>query len=147
MEKLNLDLQKFADDIAGLLSKGTALAYKDGATSKEIAAVKSIPALGADPEKVDVTHLKSEKKAYIPGIQDSDNLEFAIIYQGKNFADVNTLVSTGKSVDWTITFPDGMKATFSGVASYKFDGVEVNSALGFNLVIVVSKGPDFTPAP
>ncbi|WP_251870127.1 phage tail protein [Enterococcus italicus] len=131
---------------AGLLSKGAALTYTDGENVKEIAAVKSIPAMGADPEKVDVTHLKSEKKAYIPGLQDTDNMEFAIIYQGSNFKDVHTLVSQNKSVTWTVTYADGLKVVFTGIPSYKFDGVEVNQALGFNLVIVVSEGPDFTPA-
>lgn len=133
-------------DFAGLLSKGTVLAYKDGATSKPVAAVKSIPALGSDPEKVDVTHLGSEKKAYIKGIQDVDNMEFAIIYQGDNFRDIHTLVEAGKAVDWTITFPDGLKAEFTGEPYYKFDGVEVNQAVGFNLGVVVSSGPDITPA-
>lgn len=130
---------------AGLLSKGAVLAYKDGATETPVAAVKSIPAMGADPEKVDVTHLGSEKKAYIAGIQDTDNMEFAIIYQGDNFKDIDTLVKAGKSVDWTVTYSDGLKAEFTGQPSYKFDGVEVNQALGFNLVVVVSAGPDFTP--
>lgn len=130
---------------AGLLSKGAVLSYKDGQTTKEIAAVKSIPAMGSDPEKVDVTHLGSEKKAYIAGIQDTDNMEFAIIYQGDNFKDVDALVKTGKSVDWTVTYSDGLKVTFTGQPSYKFDGVEVNQALGFNLVIVVSSGPNFIP--
>ncbi|MGX7025872.1 phage tail protein [Vagococcus hydrophili] len=143
-----MNLQRFADDeIAGLLSKGTVLSYKEDGKDVPIAAVKSIPALGTDPEKVEVTHLGSEKKSYILGIQDTDSLEFAIVYQGKNFADVHTLVKAGKSKDWTITFPDGLKSEFKGEPSYKFDGVEVNQALGFNLVIVVSEGPDFTPAP
>lgn len=132
--------------IAGLLSKGATLSYNDGETVKEIGGVKSIPAMGADPEKVDVTHLKSEKKAYIPGLQDTDNMEFAIIYQGSNFTDVHTLVAQNKSVPWTVTYADGLKCEFTGVPSYKFDGVEVNQALGFNLVVVVSEGPDFTPA-
>lgn len=130
---------------AGLLSKGAVLSYKDGSTTKTIAAVKSIPAMGADPEKVDVTHLGSDKKAYIAGIQDTDNMEFAIIYQGDNFKDIDTLVKTGKSVDWIVTYSDGLKVAFTGQPSYKFDGVEVNQALGFNLVVVVSSGPDFTP--
>ena len=121
------------------------LSYKDSAGSKTIAAVKSIPAMGADPEKVDVTHLGSDKKAYIAGIQDSDNLEFAIIYQGDNFKDVDTLVKAGKAVEWTVTYSDGLKVEFTGQPSYKFDGVEVNGALGFNLVVVVSSGPTFTP--
>lgn len=133
-------------DFAGLLSKGTVLTYKDGSTSKPVAAVKSIPALGSDPEKVDVTHLGSEKKAYIKGIQDVDNMEFAIIYQGDNFRDIHALVEANKSVDWTITFPDGMKAEFTGEPYYKFDGAEVNQAIGFNLGVVVSDGPDITPS-
>jgi hypothetical protein len=134
-------------DFAGLLSKGTVLTYKDGATTKTVAAVKSIPALGSDPEKVDVTHLGSEKKAYIKGIEDTDNLEFSIVYQGDNFRDIHALVQTGKSVDWTITFPDGMTSEFKGEPYYKFDGVEVNQAIGFNLGVVVSEGPEMTPAP
>ncbi|EQC55580.1 major tail protein [Lactococcus cremoris subsp. cremoris TIFN6] len=132
--------------VAGLLSKGAVLSYRDTSGSKTIAAVKSIPAMGADPEKVDVTHLGSAKKAYIAGIQDSDNLEFAIIYQGDNFKDVDTLVKAGKAVEWTVTYSDGMKVDFTGQPSYKFDGVEVNQALGFNLVVVVSAGPNFTPS-
>lgn len=132
---------------AGLLSKDTTLSYKDGETSKTVAAVKTVPAMGSDPEKVEVTHLGSAKKAYIAGIQDTDNLEFAIVYQGDNFKDVDTLVKAGKAVEWTVTYPDGMKADFTGQPSYKFDGVEVNQALGFNLVVVVSAGPEFTPAP
>ena len=132
--------------VAGLLSKGAVLSYKDSSGSKTIAAVKSIPAMGADPEKVDVTHLGSDKKAYIAGIQDSDNLEFTIIYQGDNFKDIDTLVKAGKAVEWTVTYSDGMKVDFTGQPSYKFDGVEVNQALGFNLVVVVSAGPNFTPA-
>ena len=72
-------------------------------------------------------------------------MEFAIIYQGDNFKDVDALVKTGKSVDWTVTYSDGLKVTFTGQPSYKFDGVEVNQALGFNLVIVVSSGPNFIP--
>lgn len=143
MEKL--DLQRFADEVAGVLSKGTTLSYKDGGTSKEIAAVKSIPALGTDPEKIEVTHLKSERKAYIKGLQDTDTLEFAIVYQGANFKDVYDLVEKKKAVDWEIKFPDGLTATFTGEPDFKFDGIEVNQALGFNLVVVVSDGPNFKP--
>lgn len=144
---LKMNLQKFTDDIAGYLSKGTALSYKSsGSTFTPVAAVKSVPAMGSDPEKVDVTHLQSEKKAYIAGIQDTDNLEFAIIYQGSNFAKLKTLCDAGTSTDFKVTYPDGMEVTFTGTPSLKLDGTEVNGALGFSLVVVVSKGPDFTPA-
>lgn len=145
MEKL--ELQRFAEKVAGVLSKGTTLSYTNAeGEKKEIAAVKSIPALGTDPEKIEVTHLKSERKAYIKGLQDTDTLEFAIVYQGDNFKDIYELVETGGAVKWEIEFPDGLKATFTGEPDFKVDGVEVNQALGFNLVVVVSEGPDFTPA-
>lgn len=149
MKNTKLDLQKFGKEaVAGLLSKGTKLSYKTGdGPTKEVAAVKSIPALGSDPEKIEVTHLGSDRKSYIKGIQDSDNLEFAIVYQGANFKDIYELVKKGETVEWTIEFPDKLKAEFTGTPAFKFDGVEVNQALGFNLVVVVSKGPDFTPAP
>ncbi|HFE9852472.1 phage tail tube protein [Enterococcus sp. DIV1420a] len=144
---LTMNLQKFADgEMAGLLSKGTVLSYKDGATTKVIAAVKSIPAIGSDPEKVDVTNLSSERKEYIKGIQDTENLEFAIVYQGKNFSDIHAMVKAGKAYDFTITYPDGMKVEFTGEPDYKLDGVEVNSAVGFSLVVVVNKAPVVTPA-
>ncbi len=148
MKKIELNLQRFAEgDIEGLLTKGTKLSYKDGATTVDVAAVKSIPAIGTDPEKIDVTHLGSEKKSYIKGLQDTDTMEFAIVYQGKNFKNVHALVEKGGSVEWIIEYPDGMKAEFTGEPSWKLDGAEVNQAIGFNLVVVVSKGPTVTPAP
>lgn len=147
MKTLEMNLQRFAEKIDGLLSKGTKLSYKSGAETKEVAAVKSIPAIGTDPEKIEVTHLQSERKAYIKGLQDTDTMEFAIVYQGANFKDIHTLVKAGKAVEWIIEYPDGMKAEFTGEPDYKIDGAEVNQAIGFNLVVVVSKGPDVTPAP
>lgn len=147
-EVLKTDLQLFADEISGLLSKGTALSYKSSGDSyTAVAAVKTIPAIGSDPEKVDVTHLGSEKKSYVKGLEDSENLEFSIIYQGKNFKDIHALCKIGKETDFKITYPDGMEVTFTGTPSFKFNGAEVNSALEFSLVVVVSKGPDIKPAP
>lgn len=131
----------------GLASKGTTLSYKSGSTTKVVAGVKSIPTIGTDPEKIDVTDLSSERKQYIKGIQDTDNMEFSIIYQGDNFKDIHTLVSNNDSVEWIVKYPDGMTVTFTGEPSYKLDGAEVNQAVGFNLVVVVSEGPEFTPAP
>lgn len=145
-QKLGMDLQQFADEISGLLSKGTVLSYMVAEAKTPIAAVKSIPAIGSDPEKVEVTHLLSERKEYIKGIQDTDNLEFAIVYQGKNFKDIHTLVAAGKAYDFVIDYPDGLSVKFTGQPDFKLDGVEVNSALGFSLVIVVNKAPIVTPA-
>lgn len=143
MEKL--ELQQFAGEIVGLLTKGTVLSYKKLAEFVELAGVKGIPQLGGDPERVDVTTLADAKRKYIAGIEDTDNLEFAIVYQTANFTDVHTLVETGVETEFKVVYPDGMAVTFKGVPKFKFSAAEINGALEFTLVIVVSDGPDFVP--
>lgn len=143
MEKLKL--QHFAGEIVGLLSKGTVLSYKSGATYIEVAGVKGIPQVGGDPERVDVTTLKDAKRKYIAGIEDTDNLEFAIVYQTENFTTVHALVEAGAEAEFKVTYPDGMVVTFTGQPKFKFSAAEINGALEFTLVIVVSDGPDFAP--
>lgn len=130
--------------IEGLAANGAVLSYMDGSTAKTLVGVKSIPAMGSDPEKIDVTHLGSARKSYIPGIQDSDNLEFDVVYLQDNYA--NAIAASGKSVVWTLTYADGLSFKFTGTASTKFGGGEVNGALSFTLVVVVSDGPTPTPA-
>lgn len=126
---------------AGLLSKGTTLSYIENGNVKTIAGVRSIPTVGSDPEKVDVTSLGSSKKRYVKGLQDTDNLEFSVIYKGENFKDIHRLVELDKPLEWLVMYPDGMTVRFTGEVMQKIDGVEVNAAIGFSIVIVVSEGP------
>ncbi len=148
---MKIDLQKFADEVdasQGLLSKGTKLSYiEHGGTGAgtEIVGISTVPEIGADPEKVDVTTLADDKKKSIAGLQDASSLAFSAIYKGANFKAVNALSST-KNYDWTVTYPDGMTVTFTGQPSLKLGSAEVNGALKFTLTIVVSEGPDFHPA-
>lgn len=143
MKKLNL--QQFAASVPGVLSEGTKLSIKEALVFVEVAGVKGIPQLGSDPERVDVTTLASKKRAYIAGLQDVDNLEFAIVYQTSNFTKIHALVEKKEQAEFEIAFPDGLKVTFKGEPSFKFSGAEVNGALEFSLVIVVSEGPTFVP--
>ena len=149
---MKIDLQKFADTVdasQGLLSKGTKLSYTPhgatGGTPTEIVGISTVPEIGADPEKVDVTTLADSKKKSIAGLQDASSLAFSAIYKGANFKAVNALSST-TNYDWTVTYPDGMTVTFTGQPSLKLGSAEVNGALKFTLTIVVSDGPDFHPA-
>lgn len=139
MEKLNL--QHFN----GLLSKGTVLSYKNGEVYVDVAGVKGIPQVGGDPERVDVTTLVDDKRKYIAGIEDTDNLEFAIVYQTANFTTIHALVETGTEAEFKVVYPDGMAVTFTGQPKFKFSAAEINGALEFTLVVVVSAGPDFAP--
>jgi hypothetical protein len=142
-----MDLQHFADASQGLLSKGTTLGYVahgGSGSPTEITDISTVPEIGSDPEKVDVTTLKDDKKKSIAGLQDSSSLAFTAIYKGANFAAANKIAGD-TPYDWTVTYPDGMTVTFTGKASIKFSSAEVNGALKFTLTIVVSDGPDFHP--
>lgn len=134
------------ETVAGVLSKGTTLAYKNDADYIELGGVKSIPAMGSDPEKVDVSHLKSEARSYIAGLPDSDTLEFAFVYQSKNFADVHTICAADKEYEFKVTFPDTATITFKGKPVLKTSAIEVNGAIEFSLSVVCSVAPVFTPA-
>lgn len=148
--RLALNLQRFADTAdasQGLLSKGTTLAYVahgGSGSPTEITGISTVPEIGADPEKVDVTTLADDKKKSITGLQDASSLAFSAIYKGANFAAANKIA--GDTIyDWTVTYPDGMTVTFTGQASIKLSSAEVNGVLKFTLTIIVSDGPDFHP--
>lgn len=147
---MKMNLQKFAETIdssQGLLSKGTKLAYTPhggSATPTEIIGISTVPEIGADPEKVDVTTLADANKKSIAGLRDASSLAFTAIYKGSNFKAVNAL-NTTTNYDWTVTYPDGMTVTFTGQPSVKLGSTEVNGALKFTLTVVVSDGPDFHP--
>lgn len=149
LEKMNIQL--FADDPAGLLSKGTTLGYKlAGGGAGEfttIGEVTSVPDIGSEPERVDVTTLADANRKYIKGLQDQDNLTFAAIYRKTIFNTLKAAEKTDTVYDWKISYPDGTSFTFTGSFSLVFNGAEINGALAFQIIVVVSKGPDFVPAP
>lgn len=146
MNKQVLNIQQFAE--AGILSKGTVLSYKDaaGVDFIPVAGVKSIPQIGSDPERIDVTDLQSEKRQYIAGLQDVDNLEFAVVYKTADFTTFHAFAETATSAtEFQIEYPDGMIVTFKGEPTVRLGATEVNGALEYSIVIVVSDGPDIAP--
>lgn len=144
-----MDLQRFAEDPAGLLSKGSTLGYKptgtEPGTFTTIGSVTSIPDIGSEPEKVDVTTLADSKRQYIKGLQDQDNLTFAAIYRKTIFNTLKAAEKLDTVYDWKITYPDGTSFTFTGAFSLVLNGAEINGALAFQIIVVVSKGPEFVP--
>ena len=62
------------------------LKVKVSVDGKEIKGVTDIPALGATPEKIDVTTLADSERKYIPGIKDYGDLEFSVLYDPKSDA-------------------------------------------------------------
>lgn len=146
-----LNLQRFADTVdasAGLAGTGSKLEMSsdNGTTFTEVASIKTIPDIGADPEKIDVTSLADDKKKNVPGIQNTSTLAFQVVYKGDNFKTALTHAGDHKQYKWRVTYPDGMTATFEGSYTIKMGNVAVNGALDFTISIVVSDGPDFTAA-
>lgn len=137
-------------EVTGTLSKGTTLSYNSGESGSpswtELGGIKTIPAMGSDPEKVDVTTLGDETRKYIKGLQDADTLEIAFVDKKKNFSDVLTLCQANKEYQFKVTYPDTSTAEFTGQPTIKRDSLEVNGAMGFSVSIVCSVAPHFTAA-
>lgn len=140
-----MNLQKFADEI-GILSAGTTLKYRaSGGTGTlyELEVITSTPDIGSEPERVDVTTLKDDKRKYIKGIQDTENLSFPCIYRTEVFAKVKEDEDTGGEYEFELTFPDGAGFDFTGEIATTFSGAEINGALAFTVIIIPHSGPDF----
>ena len=152
MKKLTkFDLQRFAaataDASAGLAATGTKLEMStDGTAFVEIAGIKTIPDMGADPENIDVTDLSDTKKKSVPGIQNTSTLAFGVVYKGANFATALQHDGDNKQYKFKVTYPDGMVATFTGSYTVKVGNLAVNGALDFTISVITSEGPDFVPA-
>lgn len=145
---LALDLQRFAvDNTEGLVGTGTKLERSsDGSTWEEFADIKTIPELGGDTEKVDVTTLADERRKQVEGIQNASNVQFQVVYKGPSFAKALAEAGNRKQYQWKVTYPDGMTATMRGSYNIKFASVAVNGALGYTITITVSDGPNFKAA-
>lgn len=140
-----IDLQRFAADPSdGLVATGTKLEMStDGTSFTEIAGLKTVPDIGADPETVDVTDLSDTKKKSVAGIENSSSLALACVYKGDNFYNLLSKSNDGIQYKWKVTYPDGMTATFTGSFTIKVGNVAVNGAMDFTITVVVSDGPDF----
>lgn len=128
--------------MAGILSKGITLSYKNSSSYVEIPNLQEVPELGGSAEKVDVTTLADGNYKYINGIKDFGDLAFKFLYDNEgaesNYRIVRGLEESGEIVEWKVTFPDNTTFEFSGEASTAIDGASVNSALTFTLNITLN---------
>jgi hypothetical protein len=125
-----------------ILSKGITLSYKtsaEGASYTDLTDLLEIPALGATPEKVDVTTLADGNKKYINGLIDYGDLAFKFNYAKAQFDTLNAI--TAKTY-FQVTLPaeegsTAAKATFSGVPSVALEGVGVGAPVTYTLSIAI----------
>ena len=134
--------------MAGLLSKGINLYYKNGETYDLIPNLQEVPELGGAAEKVDVTTLADGNYKYINGIKDFGDLAFKFLYDNSgetsNYRLCRGLEETGDVVDWKVEFPDSTTFEFSGEASTAIDSAAVNAALTFTLNITLNSDIEVT---
>lgn len=127
-----------------ILSKGITLSYKASSSASsftDLTDLLEIPALGATPEKVDVTTLADGEKHYINGLKDYGDLSFKFNYAQAQF---NTLNALSGDIQWQVGLPDGTDgaidtvASFTGEPAVALEGVGVGAAMTYTLSIALS---------
>jgi hypothetical protein len=122
--------------MAGILTKGITLSYKNGGEYVALTNLMEIPEIGnGAPEKIEVTTLADNVKTYIAGLGDSgQELGFKFLYEKEQF---QVLLAMTESCEWKVEMPDGVYATFNGTPAVKFDGASPNNALTYSLTVIV----------
>lgn len=125
-----------------ILSKGIKLAYSSSGTTSytDLTDLLEIPSLGGSIDKVDVTTLADASKKYINGIKDYGDLAFKFNYAKEQF---NTLNGLTGSINFKVTLPDTITATFSGEPSVSLEGVGVGAVMTYTLNISLDSDIEF----
>lgn len=122
-----------------LMKKGT------GTTYTKLVDIKDFPDLGGSPEMLDTTTLSEGARTYIPGIQDTEAMEFTANYTLSDFTTLKAL--EGAEADYAVWFggtesggvvtPDGSagKFEFKGYLSVHVSGGGVNEVVDMVITI------------
>lgn len=123
-----------------------------------VVGVTDIPALGAAPEKIDVTTLAHESRQYINGIKDYGDLEFSCIYEESIPKDAEDLYGSATPllykdlramedgsiheikvvVPKTGTAGDDLEIYFNGSIAVALAEFAVNAAVTFTLSVALA---------
>lgn len=118
-------------------------------TYTKLVDIKDFPDLGGAPELLDTTTLSDKMRTYIPGIQDTEGLEFTCNYTATDFATLEALkdqeldlavwLGGEEQSDGTVT-PTGSdgKFSFKGKLSVFVAGGGVNEVVNMTLTIAPS---------
>lgn len=105
-----------------------------------IAGLQSIPSLGGEPERVDVTTLSDMERRYITGIKDYGELEFSFLYiAGEGGADSNYAKAKTHEGDTsqtiTLTLRSGVTFTIPGTVAVSLNEANINEAYTFTITV------------
>lgn len=102
--------------------------------------LQSIPSLGGEPEKVDVTTLSDMERRYITGIKDYGELEFSFLYiAGEGSAESNYALAKAHEGDTsqtiTLTLRTGVTFSIPGTVAVALNEANINEAYTFTITI------------
>lgn len=111
--------------------------------------ITEFPDLGGEPEMLDVTTLSHKMRVYIPGIQETEGMNFTANYDQTDYDKLKAL--EGKEEDYAVWFGgtenttglpaptgDEGKFSFKGKLSVYVTGGGVNEAVGMTATIAPS---------
>ena len=150
----------------GVLSHGITFSYKEYASGDtpgtpsgsavDIDDLQSIPSLGGDVEKVEVTTLADGVRRYINGIKDFGDLEFQFLFDNttstSSYRVLRAVEEAKKKVRVSIGIPDGAagaigtKFEFDAVFAVSLNEAGVNDPLTYNLVCGLQSDVDVVNA-
>ena len=118
-------------------------------TYTDLAGLKSIPELGADPTLVDNTCLTDTYIYNELGIGDAGQLDYVFRYQNSPTSAYRTLsgLTPGTVYYWQQEMADGTKYSFSGPCSVKVGGGGVNEPIEFTLTIALQSAISVSAQP
>ena len=109
--------------------------YVKGTTNyEELIEIKSVPASGSEPEMIEVTTLKDQRKSYIPGRQDSPQQSFTFNRTAENYETVKAICD-GTEKEFLVVFSDGTGTYIRGAANVYKNEVTVNSVQEATLIV------------
>lgn len=127
--------------------------------SEGIPDIVSLPAMGAAPEKVEVTTLGSDTRLYINGLKDYGDLEFGFVYDvDKKYKSASSVtdndqdlyeklesLKNAKDVCWKVAFPGiqggvltedaGTNFYFKGRPAVALSAAEVGARVDFTMTV------------
>ena len=110
----------------------------------ELVEIKDAPESGSEPETIEVTTLKNNKKKYIPGRQDNPAQTFTYNYTETNYFTKVRPYCDGNVHEFLVVFPDGTSTYIKGKATTYKNAVSRDSAIEATLTITAEDIDDKT---
>ena len=128
-------------------TKGVQLYVKKSSAYVAFAEVSSVPEIGKSSDKIDVTHLNSDMKEYVPDIPDfSSDLEFTMnaVPSGESDSNYDLIMELDEDTtyEWKIGYPQQkVQCTLKGQFSWRMGAAEVSSKQDIILTIIPRSAP------